>query len=534
MREAVPAKVNEQSCCVDQLCSFTCLLTVPTLNGPLEESLAGLAWRHTIVKTRGKVSTHQTQPFGPHSTHGCQVVPPQDGVHLQRENTWADVCSMVHHQQHQLTLKFNVWPSLTKKTFGFFRLWLAVLTVTQYQILSLLLLLNLCSVPTLKPGDQWTECSSNNTNTDTSDSMGWKARDIRDIRHLRWKRVSVRHREPQRGLRHHSAADTSAAGTRSWWGVWFWCSTEEAVGGGRGGGRAGEQEVLVWRAESKRGIQREGGTERRGVEEGGWRLSLISRGGNGGWGRGVQEAEEEEEEIDQLKLTQLQRWWRKGLWFKKKKCLSVSLTGSRLWAGGRVTAGIHHWMFCLLIQSIKSLSSWMWFLTWFTAFIDIDVLGFCCCCCCGNNQLHQKTQRVVAYVCAHGYIHIKMSVIHIHSVSVSRLWQASTSQCWQLLDLKKWQCVLGQGFSSFLKLVQFVEVHQVKCQSFSDDVISKLRSVSVKTWAWWGLVDPSSAQVTVMSKRIFTLNLDQPALIHLVETWFFFLLVPWLCSQSIS
>lgn len=41
----------------------------PTLDGPLEESLAGLAGRHAVVIPGGEVSAHQTQPFGPHGPH---------------------------------------------------------------------------------------------------------------------------------------------------------------------------------------------------------------------------------------------------------------------------------------------------------------------------------------------------------------------------------------------------------------------------------------------------------------------------------
>lgn len=47
------------------------------------------------------------------------------------------------------------------------------------------------------------------------------------------------------------------------------------------------------RAESGRGLQAEGGTERGRVEEGRRRLVCISHGGGRG-GRGVQESEEEE------------------------------------------------------------------------------------------------------------------------------------------------------------------------------------------------------------------------------------------------
>lgn len=55
----------------------------PTLDGPLEESLAGLAGRHTVVIPGGEVSAHQTQPFGPHGPHRGHVVAPQDRVDLQ-------------------------------------------------------------------------------------------------------------------------------------------------------------------------------------------------------------------------------------------------------------------------------------------------------------------------------------------------------------------------------------------------------------------------------------------------------------------
>lgn len=54
-----------------------------TLDGPLEESLAGLTGRHAIMVTRGKVSTDQTQPFRPHGAHWSPIVASEDGVHLK-------------------------------------------------------------------------------------------------------------------------------------------------------------------------------------------------------------------------------------------------------------------------------------------------------------------------------------------------------------------------------------------------------------------------------------------------------------------
>lgn len=60
---------------------------VLTLNGPLEERLAGLTGRHAVVITRGEVSTHQAQLLRPHGSHLHQIVASQDGVDLHRENT---------------------------------------------------------------------------------------------------------------------------------------------------------------------------------------------------------------------------------------------------------------------------------------------------------------------------------------------------------------------------------------------------------------------------------------------------------------
>lgn len=47
------------------LCVCLCL----TLDGSLEEGLAGLAGGHTIVVARGHVSAHQTQPLGHRAQH---------------------------------------------------------------------------------------------------------------------------------------------------------------------------------------------------------------------------------------------------------------------------------------------------------------------------------------------------------------------------------------------------------------------------------------------------------------------------------
>lgn len=47
---------------------------IPTLYGPLEKGLAGLAGRHPIMIAGGKVSTHQTEPLRPGQAHGGQVV----------------------------------------------------------------------------------------------------------------------------------------------------------------------------------------------------------------------------------------------------------------------------------------------------------------------------------------------------------------------------------------------------------------------------------------------------------------------------
>lgn len=55
-----------------------------TLYGPLEEGLARLAGRHAVMKPRGEVSAHQTRPLRPRGALRGQVVPPQEGVHLQR------------------------------------------------------------------------------------------------------------------------------------------------------------------------------------------------------------------------------------------------------------------------------------------------------------------------------------------------------------------------------------------------------------------------------------------------------------------
>lgn len=49
---------------------FWCVRSVsPTLDGPLEEGLAGLTGRHTIVVSRGDVATYQAQPLGHSSQH---------------------------------------------------------------------------------------------------------------------------------------------------------------------------------------------------------------------------------------------------------------------------------------------------------------------------------------------------------------------------------------------------------------------------------------------------------------------------------
>lgn len=45
------------------------LCVLLTLDGPLEEGLAGLAGGHAIVVTRGHVAAHQTQPLGYSTQH---------------------------------------------------------------------------------------------------------------------------------------------------------------------------------------------------------------------------------------------------------------------------------------------------------------------------------------------------------------------------------------------------------------------------------------------------------------------------------
>ena len=48
---------------------FVCVCSRLTLDGPLEERLAGLAGRHAIVVAWGHVTTHQTQPLGHRAQH---------------------------------------------------------------------------------------------------------------------------------------------------------------------------------------------------------------------------------------------------------------------------------------------------------------------------------------------------------------------------------------------------------------------------------------------------------------------------------
>lgn len=47
---------------------------IPTLYGPLEKGLAGLAGCHPIMIPGGEVPTHQTEPLWPGRAHGGQVV----------------------------------------------------------------------------------------------------------------------------------------------------------------------------------------------------------------------------------------------------------------------------------------------------------------------------------------------------------------------------------------------------------------------------------------------------------------------------
>lgn len=106
-------------------------------------------------------------------------------------------------------------------------------------------------------------------------------------------------------LWHHNAtSNATSAGARACWGVGLHHPTVQTVRerGRGGGGWAGEEKRWVWRAQSRCGVQEEGGTEWGGVEGGGWRLSFISS-----WGRGgvrVQgSGEEEKSEIKWL------CWW---------------------------------------------------------------------------------------------------------------------------------------------------------------------------------------------------------------------------------
>lgn len=47
---------------------------IPTLYGPLEKGLAGLAGRHPIMISGGEVPAHQTEPLRPSRAHGGLVV----------------------------------------------------------------------------------------------------------------------------------------------------------------------------------------------------------------------------------------------------------------------------------------------------------------------------------------------------------------------------------------------------------------------------------------------------------------------------
>ncbi len=65
--EHVPVRKSVLCVCVCVCVRAFCLSL--TLDGPLEEGLAGLTGGHAIVVARGHVTAHQTQPLGHRAQH---------------------------------------------------------------------------------------------------------------------------------------------------------------------------------------------------------------------------------------------------------------------------------------------------------------------------------------------------------------------------------------------------------------------------------------------------------------------------------
>lgn len=183
-----------------QSIQFTHCTPSLTLNCPLEEGLTGLTGGHTVVGTRGWVSTHLAQSLQLSGAPWHQVVTIQDGLNLQIGQCSDDCSPLVNENGYSVIIfvLLQFWYFISrnivfKTCFLFFTQWLK-----RYM---------------------------------------WKP-------HLNWKQVSRWH-----------LWTSSTAGISFWWRVRHRSSTKEDAGvkGKRGGGEGGDlvtgEEAWVWRPE---------------------------------------------------------------------------------------------------------------------------------------------------------------------------------------------------------------------------------------------------------------------------------------------